>query len=370
MPPIELSKEQARGIAVRAQLLEAPRPDDLEQVLRRLTMLKIDPTNAVAPSVDLVLWSRLGSSYAPADLERALADRRVVELDLMLRPAEDIALYRPEMAAWPGPEPRRPWQDDIANWVRANDAARTDILARLDAEGPLAARELPDTCRVPWKSSGWTNHKSVGKLLDFMSARGEIAVAERDDRGERLWDLADRVYPDVQPLPLAAAMAEQNRRRLAALGIARPTGPQSIGEPVWVGEAGDPAVVEGVRGRWRVDPDQLARADEPIEPRAALLSPLDRIVYDRKRLLELWDYDYQLEMYKPAAKRRWGYWALPVLYGDRFVGKLDAAADRAAGVLRVVDLHEDLPFTPAMAASVNAEIRDLAKWLGLGVAVT
>ena len=96
-----------------------------------------------------------------------------------------------------------------------------------------------------------------------------------------------------------------------------------------------------------------------------MLSPLDRLVFDRKRMVELFEFDYQLEMYKPAAKRRWGYWAMPILYDDRLVGKLDATADREAGVLRVDAVHEDEPFDKATRAAVDAEIESLALWLGL-----
>jgi uncharacterized protein len=126
-------------------------------------------------------------------------------------------------------------------------------------------------------------------------------------------------------------------------------------------------VVEGVKGQWRVDPELLDRA---FTGRAALLSPLDRLVYDRRRMTELFEYDYQLEMYKPAAKRRWGYWALPILYGDRLVGKLDATADGKAGVLRVDAIHQDVPFNKAMTAAVQHEIKDLAHWLRLTLALT
>jgi uncharacterized protein YcaQ len=194
-----------------------------------------------------------------------------------------------------------------------------------------------------------------------MVLRGEVAIAGRRG-GDRLWDLAERVYPDDPVVPRDQALRTRNQRRLRALGIARARGAECPVEPVDVGEAGEPAVVEGVKGTWRVDPSLLS---QPFSPRAALLSPFDRLIHDRRRTLELFEFDYQLEMYKPAAKRRWGYFALPVLYGDRLVGKLDATADRAAGVLRVDALHQDVPFDPTMAAAVDAEIADLARWLGL-----
>ncbi len=100
-----------------------------------------------------------------------------------------------------------------------------------------------------------------------------------------------------------------------------------------------------------------------------MLSPFDRLIHDRQRMLELFEFDYQLEMYKPAAKRRWGYFALPILYGDRLVGKLDATADRKAGVLRVDAIHEDVPFSKTMASAVHREITDLARWLRLNLAL-
>jgi uncharacterized protein YcaQ len=136
-------------------------------------------------------------------------------------------------------------------------------------------------------------------------------------------------------------------------------------EPVHVGDAGEPAVVEGVEGTWRVDPEALER---PFAGRTALLSPFDRLIHDRARTTALFDFEYVLEMYKPAAKRRRGYFALPILHHDRLVGKLDAAADRKAGVLRVHAIHEDVPFTRAIAAGVDAEIDALAGWLGPTVA--
>jgi uncharacterized protein YcaQ len=134
---------------------------------------------------------------------------------------------------------------------------------------------------------------------------------------------------------------------------------------VAVGEAGEPAVVEGVRGEWRVDPELLGA---PFEGRAALLSPFDRLLSDRKRMAEIFEFEYALEMFKPVAKRRWGYYALPILVGDRLVGKLDAAADVKAGVLRVHAIHRDGSWSAADAALVDAEIEDLARWLELDLA--
>jgi uncharacterized protein len=194
-----------------------------------------------------------------------------------------------------------------------------------------------------------------------MVHRGEVAIAGRSGR-DRLWDLAERVYPDDPVVPAEDAVRIRNEQRLRSLGIARATGPECPVEPLDVMDAGEPAVIEGVRGSWRVDPSLLG---QPFSGRTALVSPLDRLIYDRKRMAELFEFDYQLEMYKPAAKRQWGYFALPILSGDNFVGKLDATADRLAGVLRINAVHEDIAFTKKMATSINREIEDLADWLEL-----
>ncbi|GAA2166944.1 DNA glycosylase AlkZ-like family protein [Pedococcus bigeumensis] len=370
MGELRLSRAEARRIAVRAQLLDDPRPTGLLDVVRRLGAVQVDLTAAVAPSADLVCWSRLGAGYALGELDDLFQERAVVELKGFLRPAEDIALFRAEMAQWPGVEPLRDWQMDVAEWVSANDECRLDILDQLESEAPLPARRLPDSCVVPWRSTGWTNNKNTQRMLDFMEARGEVAVATREGR-ERQWDLARRVYPDAtgEPeVPAEEAVVERGRRRLAALGVARAKAVEASAEPSDVGSVGEAAVIEGLRGQWRVDPAQLDRLSAPFHGRTVLLSPLDRLVFDRKRMTELFDYDYQLEMYKPVAKRRWGYWAMPILHDDRLVGKLDATADHAAGVLRVAAVHEDAPFSPAVREAVDHEVAALAAWLGLTVA--
>lgn len=361
--PLRLTKREARRVAVRAQWLQGARPADLVSVLRRLFFLQLEPTKAVAPSAELVLWSRLGNSFRPEQIAQAVADGTVVEYRGTLRLADDMALFRADMAAWPGRPPLKPWQEWQAEWVAANDACRRDILHRLDAEGPLPTGAFPDICEVPWKSSGWTDNRNVSQLLTLMVQRGEVATAGLRS-GERLWDLAERVYPDGPTMPLEQAAHERNLRRLAALGIARASGPACVFETSTVGQVGVPADVAGVNGQWRVDPELV---DQPFAGRAALLSPFDRLVFDRARLADLFDFEYILEMYKPAAQRRWGYYALPVLYDDRLVGKLDATADRKARTLRINALHWDVEPSAAMRTAVNREIEALGDWLGFPV---
>jgi uncharacterized protein len=356
-----LTKAQARRIAVRAQLLDAPRPTDLLEVVRRLTLLQIDPTAAIAPSADLVAWSRLGSAYRVEHLKQALEqDRSLFEHNALIRPISDLPLYLADAASW------SPYEKHQA-WLRDNDRFRRDILELLGSSGPLASRDIPDTCAAPWGSTGWTNNRNVTQMLEFLMMRGEVAISGRVGR-QRLWDLPERVYPaGLVVLSAEEARVERNARRLTALGIARQKTTAVPVEPWHVGDAGEPAVVEGTKGEWRVDPAAL---DAGFEGRTALLSPFDRLVHDRGRAQELFDFEYSLEMYKPAGKRRWGYFALPILHHDRLVGKIDATADRKASVLRVHAIHEDVTFTRAISKAVHAELDDLATWLELAAVGT
>jgi uncharacterized protein YcaQ len=363
---VDLSRRDARRIAVRAQLLHAERPTDVLETIRHLGFLQVDLTHVVAEHADLALWTRLGSGYEPGDLEELVGDGAVVELKAMLRPSEDVALFAADMALWPGEPPLKEWQEDVRDWVAANDGCRQDVLAHLRAEGPTAARDLPDTCEVPWRSTGWTNNKNVMKLLECLESRGDVAVASREGR-ERQWDLASRVHPGDAPVPVEEAHLELASRRLRAHGIARPRQLEAWEEKYDVRGTGVGARVEGVRGLWRVDPARLDDL-ESFEGRTAILSPLDRLVFERKRMEELFGFDYQLEMYKPAAKRQWGYWAMPILDGDELVGKVDATADRDGGVLIVDAVHEDGDWSKARRSRVDAELESLAAWLGLAVA--
>jgi uncharacterized protein YcaQ len=350
---------EARRIAVRAQLLDAARPRDLLDVVDQLTFLQLDPTAVIAPAPDLVLWSRLGSAYRPEQRTAALErDRTLFEHHaqptlaeapiVMIRPMADLPLFLAEMAEMPPPR-----FENARAFLTTNDAFRRQLLARLRKAGPLSSRELPDAPEASWQSSGWTQERNVSQMLELLLWRGEVAVSARRGR-ERVWDLSERVFPaGVTAIAAAEAKRQRDKRWLRALGIARPK---------FVGDAGIPVEVEGTQKVWRLDPDASA---DGFEGRTAILSPFDRLTHDRARALDLFGFDYTLEMYKPKEKRRWGYFALPVLHRDALVGKVDATADRDGGVLRVDAIHEDVTFTPEMRAGVEGELDALAGWLGL-----
>jgi len=353
-----ISQRDARRIAIRAQLLDAERPRDLLSVVERLTFLQLDPTAVIAQSADLVTWSRMGDAYRPEQLRRAVEHDRTlfehhsqpVETEpvlAMLRPMSDLRLYLADMKAWGSRGGR------AIEWLTANAAFHRAVLEQLKSSGPLTSRDIPDTAAVSWQSTGWRNDRNVTQMLEFLTARGEVAVAGRRGK-ERLWDLGSRIYPPkVNAVPAEEAKRIRHERWLRSLGITRPKN---------VGAAGIAVNVEGTIGEWRLDPEASAAG---FKGRTALLSPFDRLIHDRRRSSELFGFEYFLEMYKPKEQRRWGYFALPVLHQDQLVGKVDAEADRKASVLRVHAVHEDVPFTKTMASAVGREIAALATWLGL-----
>jgi uncharacterized protein YcaQ len=339
-------------------MLDARRPPDLLTVAERLSFLQLDPIAVVAPSADLVLWSRLGNDYQPTDLVDALErDRALFEWRgqdrhnepnfVMVRPSSQFDVVLGQMLAL------RDKPGEVKDWLAANDGFRRRVLDQLRSDGPLPSRAIADTAEVPWQSSGWTHERNVNQMLEFLWSRAYVAVAGRDGK-QRLWDLAERVYPpNVTPVPVDEAVRLRDERRLRSLGVARSR---------VVGEAGLPVTVEGTKGVWRLDPD--ADPDD-FEGRTGLLSPFDRLVHDRRRALELFDFDYTLELYKPAAQRRWGFYVLPILSGDRLIGKADLTADRETSALRVLALHQDIDFTNPVRSAVDDQLAELATWLGL-----
>lgn len=362
-----ITVEEARRIAVRAQWLDAAGYDerdavDLPALAEQLTLLPLNPTDIVCPSAEQIAHTRI-PALVYGDV------RRTVEVDLSL--VEHLGPHRHPMEAWAialRATRDLPWLTAIGRsadaihpsareWLEANDSFRTRVLTQLREDGPLPQADIDDAADVPYRSSGWNTDRNVAMMLELLQIRGEVVVAERLGTA-RVWDLAERVLPPVEPLELERAERTWRRRWLRSCGIARPTHLGDEGEPVRVEDADGTAL----RGQWRLDPDASA---EGFAGRVALLSPLDRLLADRKRMAQLWGFEYALEQYTPAAKRRWGAFALPILDGDRLVGKVDARADRDAGALRVHRIHWDEDPSARLRDAVHDEIARLGAFLAL-----
>lgn len=346
---------------MRAQLLDANRPGDVVEVAEQLGYIKIDPTATIAPCEHTVLWSRIGWSYEPGQLQKAVEqDRLLFEFDGAFRPMSMLPLV---LAA----QRRRGWRESTKEWFSANARFRKEVLARLEGDGPLLASDIPDTAERRRAPDGWSGSNQVPIMLDLLSRLGEVAIAGREGRHRR-WDLAERVYPrDLPEYDDEEAARLLEERMLQAAGLVKP-------HWWWNGvgkTTGEPATVEGSTMKFRVDPEALAALDDEDEGgRVALLNPYDSLLFERGRLEEIFEFTYVLEQFKPKAQRKYGFFAHPILMGDRFVGMLDAEVDKSQQVLRVNAVHEFLPFEPEESEMVRAEIAELAEWLGVDVVGT
>ncbi|MFE6994709.1 DNA glycosylase AlkZ-like family protein [Microbacterium sp. NPDC057659] len=358
MTPHVLTKDEARRVIVRAALLDADRPGDVVEVAEQIGYVKIDPTATIAPCEHTMLWSRIGWSYEPGQLKKATEDdRQLFEYNGAFLPISLLPAMLPSMT-------EASLRGSARSWLAANEGFRRDVLARLRTEGPLLASEIPDTAQVTKSPDGWTGSNQVPIMLDVLSQTAEVAVVGREGRSRR-WDLAECVYPQDGPVLSEEEGAEVwSSRLLQAAGLARPYN-------WWNGvskTAGEAASVEGSTVRFRIDPDALAALEEPDRGgRVAFLNPYDSLLFDRKRLEEVFGFAYVLEQFKPKAQRRYGYFAHPILFGDRFIGMLDAEHDREREVLRVNAVHEFFDWDADEHEMVRAEIQELADWLGVPV---
>ena len=323
----QVSIEQARRIAVRAQLLDGSATGILDTV-RRLGFLQLDPISTVAPPQHLVLWSRLGP-FDRAELDRLLwEERKLVEWNAYLYPSEDLPLLRARMRRRNGA-----WERRLIAYLKENAAFRRYVLRELDARGPLLSREIADHASMNRDDHRWWGSRKMGLMLQVLNARGEVAVVGRRG-GQRVWDLATRWYPESERLTWAQAERIIEERQFRSLGV------------------------KLVRGRLVVHPEAT---DGPVDERITFLSPFDRLVHDRARAETLWDFLYRLEMYVPKAKREYGYYVLPILEGDRLIGRIEPVHDKQAGVLRVQGVWWEAGVRPA---SLEAPLESLATFLG------
>jgi uncharacterized protein YcaQ len=217
------------------------------------------------------------------------------------------------------------------DFVKENAAFRRYVLRELRERGPLLSRDIEThTSRKGAERHDWWGSRQMGLMLEVLGARGEVAIVGRRG-GQRVWDIAERWYPETERISLREAEAHFTEKRFRALGV------------------------KLEKGRWLAHPDAV---DGPIPKRVTFLSPFDRLIHDRARAEALWDFYYRLEMYVPKAKREYGYYVLPVLRGDEIVGRVEPVWNRKTRELTV-----NGAWWEGKPVSVARPLRDLERWL-------
>ena len=307
----KVSPEEARRIAVRAQLLDGSASGMLDTV-RRLGSLQLDPIATVATPQHLVLFSRLGT-YNTAELDRLIWDeRKLFEWNAFVYPIESLPLIRALMR-----RSRRAathsWDRRRKEFLRQNAGFRRYVLRELERRGPLLSRELEDRAAERRGEHRWFGRRQVAQMLEALHRIGEVAVVGRRG-GQRLWGLADAWYPETETVSVREAERALAEQRFRSLGVRLE------------------------KGEWLA---HLDVSDEPVPDRVTVLSPFDRLVHDRDRAEALFGFRYRLEMYVPAAKREYGYYVLPLLARDQLVGRVEPRFDRKTRELEVLGAWGD-----------------------------
>ena len=360
-------------------------------VAQRIGCLQLDPVSAVARSPLLVLFARLGPLRDDA-LDQATYGQRLLfdawAHEASLVPTADLPLHRWAMRTWlrePSPRAQR-----ARDFLQANAEFGEELLAELRERGPLRARDLEDRSAEPWRHGWWTGEVSarqtIGRMLHLLWMCGRIGVAGRIGGTERLWDVFERCLPaGAAAAASGAGYSDATAEREAALRAVRMLGvaraghvrahflrrryaqlPATLAALVADGRL-EPVRVSGLRGEWFAAPEDLDRlADLAPGARTTALSPFDNLLCDRARTAELFGFEHRLEIYVPAAQRRWGYYVLPILHRERLVARADLALDRRAGILQLHALHREpgVRRTPALDRAVGGALERLAAWRG------
>lgn len=338
---------------------------------RHVGYLQLDPTNSIARSHQLVLWSRLGP-YDHAELERLRwEDRLLYEYVAAIVPIEHYPIHADTMARYPSWNAG--WTERVKAWLRKNTALRRQILSQLRKRGPTASRELKDLSSAGWRSAGWTNNRNVTQMLQFLHAQGKVVIAGRQGQ-QRLWDLGERWLPADSRLSQREAERQVADRSARALGVATakeiqleyfaggpyPGMPRAVEALVKEGRL-LPAEVEGLKGERFVHVEALPALERRPSQRTTFLSPFDPLIRNRERTEALWNFRYRIEIYVPKSKREYGYFVLPILHGDKLIGRIDPFFERKSGVLRVNNVWWEPGVRPV---SLDRPLGSLARLVG------
>jgi uncharacterized protein len=385
-PRTQLSSAEARRLAISAQGLGRPHPEcakksDITKTVARLGLLQIDSVNILIRAHYMPLFSRLGA-YDVADLERAAyVGKRRQFFEYWAHEASLVPVALQPNFRWRMDDARDGvgTYTGLAKFGRENQRAIAEVLAEIRDRGPLAASQINGSTTATSKNSGWWGWSDAKRAVEWLFWSGHLTTARRDVAGfTRIYDLPERVlHADVVSAPTpdrATAQRALLRHASRALGLATagdlrdyfrlPAAdtPTRIAELV---EAGGliPVSVEGWQQQAYFDPE--ARIPRRVEA-TALLSPFDPLVWRRERAERLFNFHYRIEIYTPAAKRQFGYYCLPFVFGDRIAGRLDLKADRAARILRVEAAHVEANVDVGEAtAAMAGELQRMARWLGL-----
>lgn len=389
-----LSRETARRLAINAQRLQGPRSaatsEGIMQVVRQIGCLQLDPLSVVARSHLLVLWSRIGP-YDPLLLDTLLWEERQLfeywahAASIVL--SEDYPIHQMRMRQWGEPASSNAWTQKIRQWAEENHVLQHSILTALQERGPLRSRDIEDESQAPWRSTGWTNERNVTRMLDILWMQGRILVSRRTG-GAKWWDLTERRFPawsSIEPLPQHEIVRAAALKSVRALGIGTArdisqhfTRDRYPGLPGVLTELEREGLIARVRvqeggsdlpGIWYMHSETLSIIDEVRtnwQPRTTLLSPFDNLICDRKRTSMLFDFTYSSEFYTPRHKRIYGYYVMPILYGDRLIGRLDPVMDRKHSTLTILAQHLEpmVILTPEIEREINGAIAELAEFLG------
>ena len=393
---ITTTLENARRLAVAKQHLTGTRPNkpdsnDILKVTRDLGCLQLDPISTVAPSHLIVLWSRLGP-FETSELDRLLwSEKKLFEYwahQASIVLMEDYPLYYSLMRRYPDvlARPGSVWRQRIDKWLNANMKLRDHILSELRRKGPLLSRQFEDKTRVK-RGFGWSSWGDVSRMIFHLFLRGEVMVVGRQGK-QKLYGLSEDFLPSwASKKELSAEEVEylSAQRSLRALGIAnsseiswhffrnrypnlKATMKQLVAdEKIVPVDITDGPVGKGER---YIHSDDVERLEElqsgEWQPRVSLLSPFDNLFCDRARTKLLFNFDYTIEIYTPPNKRKYGYYVLPILYGDKFIGRMDPLMDRKNGKLIIKAVYAELhaPRDKDSSREIRDSVEELSEFLG------